>query len=70
MSPFRPSLALALLTAVTVPAAAQGFGAAVAAGPAGAFVGEPAPQAAPGRVYQFVRGANGRWTEAAFRAGK
>lgn len=65
MPSFRPILALALMSAVTAPAFAQGFGAAVATSPSGAFVGEPAPQAAPGRVYQFVRGQNGRWTEAA-----
>lgn len=64
MSPSRTVLALALLSAAAAPAAAQGFGASVAAGPSGVFVGEPAPQTAPGRVYQYTRGQNGRWTEA------
>lgn len=63
MSPFRPILSLALLSAVAGPALAQGFGTAVAVGGETVFVGEPAPLTTPGRVYQFTRARDGRWTE-------
>ncbi|MDQ2669538.1 MAG: choice-of-anchor B family protein [Gemmatimonadota bacterium] len=58
----------AALVAVTAaePALAQGnYSSAVAAGPNEVFVGEPLNNYAPGAVYVYSRGNNGKWSRAA-----
>ncbi len=49
------ALVSALALAAAVPAAAQQFGSAVAAGGGQAFVGQPANDYAPGMVYVYTR---------------
>jgi len=60
-----PLLSLALLVLSAAPAAAQGFGAAVAVGEGDVVIAEPFTTRTSGAVYVYRADADGTWTERA-----